>query len=290
VEPCEDVITRLGGAAKTVELLTAGISERELTDAVRTRRLLRPRKGWYVLPSTPADLIAAVRVGGRATCVTALRVHRIWVTDRPSRVHVAVHRQASRLRSVGDRRRRQVVVRDAVVHWAETARPRRAEGSRLVEPPLAALRDAIGCLRGDDLFASVESALHTGVVSPVAWSRMLETLPSDRRADLEPATALSGSGVESIFVRRIRRLPVRVVVRQQVQIGRDRVDVVIGERLVVELDSRRWHDPAADRARAARLTIAGYAVLRFDYDLVLFDWDTVERAVIASLIRGDHLR
>jgi very-short-patch-repair endonuclease len=107
------------------------------------------------------------------------------------------------------------------------------------------------------------------------------------QALLDQASGLSGSGVETLFVSRIRRLGVRV--RQQVQIGPDRVDAVIGDRLVVELDGAKFHDPHADYARDARLVIAGRHVLRFDYWQVLYDWHTVEKVVLASIIRGDHL-
>lgn len=290
VDAMDDVVRRLGGAAKTVELRTAGFSKGELGRAVRSGRLVRPRKAWYVAPGTPPDLVAAVRVGGRATCVTALRHHGVWITDHVPLVHVAVHREASRLRAISNRRERQVDVRDAVVHWRDTARPRQAAPSRLLEPVGVALRDAFECLHGDDLFATVESALHLGVVSMEGWRRILATASRARRTELADASRLSGSGVESLFVRGVRRLPIRLRIRQQVQIGPDRVDTVLGDRLVVELDSERYHDLRADRRRDARLALAGYAVLRFDHGQVLFDWPTVEAVLVAALVRGDHLR
>jgi very-short-patch-repair endonuclease len=283
----EDEIQRLGGAAKTVELRMAGFSKGQLAAAVRTRRLLRPRKAWYVLPSTPQALAAAVRVGGRATCVTALHLHDVWLTDHIPLVHVAVHRAASRLRAVSNPHERQTAVGDAIVHWADTPRPRLATGSRLFEPPAAVLRDVIGCLTGEELLATVESALSLRYVSVSEWTALLDGMSRAEHAFLEQASGLSGSGIETLFVSRIRRLGLRV--RQQVQIGQDRVDAVIGDRLVVELDGAKFHDPHADHVRDARLVIAGRHVLRFDYWQVFYDWSTVEKAVLASVIRGDHL-
>ncbi len=281
-----DEILRWGGAAKTVELRTAGFTKTQLAAAVRTRRLLRPRKAWYVSPSTPSALVAAVRVGGRATCVTALHHHDVWLTDHVPLVHVAVHRSASRLRAVSNPRERQTTISDAVVHWVDTPRPRLATGSRLLEPPTAVLRDVVGCLTGEELLATVESALHRGYVTAGEWTALLAGMSRGEQAFLEQASGLSGSGVETLFVSRTRRLGLPV--RQQVQIGPDRVDALIGDRLVVELDGAKFHDPHVDHVRDARLVIAGRHVLRFDYWQVLYDWRTVEQAVLASVIRGDH--
>jgi len=287
MEELREVIRRLGGAAKTVELRSAGASKRALATAVRTRMLLRPRKAWYVLPSTAPDLVAAVRVGGRATCVTAFRHHEVWLTDHIPLVHVAVHRAASRLRAASNPHERQTLVGDAVVHWVDTLRPREAAGSRLLESPRDALRDAAGCLAGEELLASVESVLNRGLIDAGEWATFLSGVPRRTRRLLAGASSSSQSGLETLFVSRIRALGLRV--RQQVQIGPDRVDALIGERLVVELDGAQFHDPHADRVRDARLVAAGYRVLRFDYWQVLLEWAAVERAVVASVVRGDHL-
>lgn len=281
-------VAELGGAAKTVELLQAGATKKGLTAAVRTGVLLRPRKAWYVLPQTPRPLLEAVRVGGRATCVTALAYFGVWLTDRPDRVHVAVHRAACQLRSTARPDERQSVVEDAIVHWVDTPRPRHAPYSRLVEPPARALTDAMGCLRGEALLATVESVLHLGLVDDLTWQELLASLPAATRRELADASDLSASGLETYFVSGMRRLGIPV--RQQVWIGVDRVDTLLGDCLVVELDGRAFHDPRADHDRDARLILEGMHVLHFDYHQVLHDWATVEAVVRASLRRGDHMR
>lgn len=78
-----------------------------------------------------------------------------------------------------------------------------------------------------------------------------------------------------------------VRVRQKVQIGPDRVDFVLGDRLIVELDSREFHEKERDYARDARLVARGYRVLRFSYRQVMFEWPTVLAAVSAAIGRGD---
>lgn len=63
--------------------------------------------------------------------------------------------------------------------------------------------------------------------------------------------------------------------------------------LVVELDSRTHHDnPEAyerDRARDLWLVERGYLVVRVTYKRVLYDWASVERALLAIIRRGEHL-
>jgi very-short-patch-repair endonuclease len=73
--------------------------------------------------------------------------------------------------------------------------------------------------------------------------------------------------------------------------GVGRVDFVIGDRLVVEVDSEQYHtDPAkyeGDRRRDAALSILGLRVLRFSYHQIMDEWSTVDRAVMAAVARGD---
>lgn len=75
--------------------------------------------------------------------------------------------------------------------------------------------------------------------------------------------------------------------------GVGRVDFVIGAFLVVEVDGAEYHtDPErfeADRHRDAMLSIRGYRVLRFSYRQVIHAWHEVEAAVLAAVVRGDHL-
>lgn len=281
-----DVLTeirRRGGAAKTCELLAAGATQAGLGRAVRAGTLDRVRKGWYVHPATSTDLKSALRVGGRATCVTALRAIGVWVTGRDPIVHVAVHRSTSQLRSADDMCRRQSGSRDAVVHWRETPKPRDALGSRLTEPIAVALLDATRCLSDEDLFASAESVRAKNLISRQDWLLLLARSPRRVRRVLARVGDRSGSGLESLAVFRLRRRGIRV--RQQVQIGPDRVDILIGRWLVIELDGREFHDPARDRRRDARLVAAGYAVLRFGYGQVIDEWDTVVAAIDSARSR-----
>src|SRR3978361_608451 len=75
--------------------------------------------------------------------------------------------------------------------------------------------------------------------------------------------------------------------------GVGRVDFVVGERFVVEADSKAWHDGsvafAEDRRRDLELHARGYIVLRLSYWQVINELDAA-MAVIRSIVqRGEHL-
>lgn len=75
--------------------------------------------------------------------------------------------------------------------------------------------------------------------------------------------------------------------------GIGRVDFVVGDRLIIEVDSRAHHertpDYERDRRRDAAASTHGYRVLRFTYRQVFDDWRSVEEAIMAAYLRGDHL-
>ena len=93
---------------------------------------------------------------------------------------------------------------------------------------------------------------------------------------------------------RLRLKKRRLKVSTQVEIdGVGRVDLLVGERLVIEIDSTAYHSgPQAyhrDRQRDLRLTLLGYHVLRFSWEQITFQWDEVEAAILAVVTAGDHV-
>ncbi|WP_344342725.1 endonuclease domain-containing protein [Agrococcus versicolor] len=98
------------------------------------------------------------------------------------------------------------------------------------------------------------------------------------------------SGLESIVRLRLRALG--VTVRAQVWIGTRRVDLLVGERLVVECDGAEhhgvWQAHEADRARDRALTALGFVVVRLTYRQILDDWPVVEQDLLAIIRRGEH--
>jgi len=92
--------------------------------------------------------------------------------------------------------------------------------------------------------------------------------------------------------RRLRRLGVDA--QTQVELpGVGAVDLLIGDRLVVELDGREHHRREADfhrdRERDAQTVRLGGATLRFSSAQVLHDLDGVVETILAAMARGEHL-
>jgi very-short-patch-repair endonuclease len=101
----------------------------------------------------------------------------------------------------------------------------------------------------------------------------------------------SQSGIETIARVALRRRRVRL--RSQVVIASvGHVDLVIGDRLVLELDGQEWHqgsDFEEDRRRDLALVARGYLVVRVSYSQVIESWAEVERELLTIIRRGDHL-
>ena len=139
----------------------------------------------------------------------------------------------------------------------------------------------------ESAFVLCESALFRRALTLAQWQRMLGEVSLAARSILATAKSLSESGTESMF--RIRADAFGLRIRQQVWLGPDRVDFVIGDRLVIEIDSVAHHDPTEDAKRDARLSVLGYRVLRFMSSQIVNDWAGVSAAVMAAISRGDHL-
>lgn len=270
-----------GGLIPTFRLRQSGVPARRIAALCHAGQLVRVRQGWYVLPGLPPPAVEAVRVGGQLTCHHALEAHGVWVV-RDTRLHVAVNHDATQLRSTSDpSRRRERADARLRVHWRRAS----TATSAIVSPLDDALADYARCAPVEHLAAAVDSALHQGHIGREhALARRFAAYGIDGTCE---------SGIETIFWLRMRRH--RLPTTRQVRFpGLGRVDFLLGERLVVEVDGQEFHDTESsfekDRQRDATLSTFGYRVLRFSYHLVLNEWPLVEAAVLAAVSRGDHRR
>lgn len=270
-----------GGLIPTFRLRQRGISPRRIAALCRASLLVRVRQGWYVLPGTPRPVIEAVRVGGQLTCHHALDLHGVWVLA-DNRLHVAVNRAATQLRAAGDPRRRRAPDDPGTrVHWRRVS----AATTAMISTVSDALTDYAVCAPEEHVATALDSALHLGLIG--------REHPVARRFASRGVIGVCESGTETLFWLRMRRhhLPIACQVRLT-DVGR--VDFLIGERLIVEVDGRAFHDTEStfetDRRRDAHLSTLGYRVLRFSYRQVIDEWHLVESAVLAAVSRGDHLR
>jgi very-short-patch-repair endonuclease len=283
-----ETIRRRGGIAATRELLAAGQTRSRILDATLTREVFRVRKGWYADPLVGVDVMRAWRVGGRLDCISAAAHHGLWVPDHQELLHVSVPVTASRLRAPTNSRIRLASVPDAStrIHWTGES----LQGDRVAIAPVDAIRQAFRCCGVDNGFILLESALHKRMLGRDDLAGLQSGLSAAAWRSARFANGLSESGSESALKLMLLRLGVRF--RQQVSVsGVGRVDFLLGEHLVLEVDSKQHHSsPYADRKRDAALSVHGKRVLRFMYSQVIYEAPDVEAAILSALGRLDHRR
>lgn len=284
-----DALAALDGVAHVARLRSAGVSRASLELAVRAGAVERIRPGWFCRTGDVSDTVRALRVGGRLGCVSLLRLHGVWLMPDP-RLHVAVTVPRSRLHTPalrGVALASWPAAPSVVTHWRR----------KLLDPqePTDVVDDAAACvaicLPRDHAIVAFDSILNSQLLSANRLRAALAGLPDSHAWMMELVDAGCGSGLETLVRLNLRRHNVRV--RSQAHIpGIGWVDLLVGDRLVVELDSRSHHDnPAAyerDRARDLALIERGYLVVRVTYQRVMTDWPAVERALLAIVRRREH--
>jgi very-short-patch-repair endonuclease len=274
-----------GGLVATYELHALGYDRAAIAKAVRAGRLWRVRQGWYSARDLAPVLTRSARVGGVATCATALAAAGVWVFPDP-RLHVAVRPRACQLRSSRDSRRR-LGGEDVVVHWTLGK-----QRSRLLRELPESLLDYNACATNELLAASANSLLREHPLHRADWGMLRARFPHAVQRLLGLVDGVCESGTEFVFWARLPGLRERM--RRQFWIpGVGRVDFLLGERLIIEIDGFEHHGDReafeSDRNRDALASSVGYRALRFSHRQVFGRWPSVEAAVYAAVARGDHL-
>lgn len=270
-----------GGVAHTSDARAAGFTAYEMADSVASGLVARVRRSWLTTADCDERRLAAAAVSGRLTCVSLAALRGFWVpaVDGASpKTHIAVSATASRIGTNG-----------VHLHWGRGPAP---VGRNMTEDPtLNVLFHIAHCLPQREALAVWESAIRKKAVEPEVLARV--SWRSTQAAEIASvASSLSDSGLETHFVDGLRSAGVSV--RQQVWIDGHPVDGLVGTSLAIQIDGFTHHSSAADRRRDlaadARLVTRGYAVLRFDYAQVLFDWEFVLATVLAAIAQGAHRR
>jgi very-short-patch-repair endonuclease len=277
------IATAFGGIATRAQILAAGLTGSDITRAVRRGEVRRVRRAHYATPDAPRDAVDAVRVGGRLCGVSAARCYGLWAGFDET-LHVAVPPNASRLRVIRehgtttpDRGDRHVEI-----HWVETEVSRECWRVSLYD----CLRQVVEWSDRETAMACLDTAVEVAGMTPDELHAVFagEATASRLRAvDAQPG---SGSGYESIVVRRLRRIGLRV--RQQVRIpGVGRVDAVIDHILVLEIDGFEHHSTREafeeDRRRDAALAALGKPKIRLTTRRIRDDWDGCVADILAAL-------
>ncbi len=262
-----------GGVARSAALVRDGHSERGIAAAVGAGELVRLRRVWVALPDADPMLTAAARYGVVLSCVTAARRLGLWVLDGRE-PHVVAPPHAGRIPALA-----------AHVHRARPLVPRHPDD--LVDGIENTLALIAACRPFEEALAVWESALQKDLIDAGAMARL--PLSAKARALLEQASPYSDSGLESFIVPRLRWMKVRIV--PQAWVHGHRVDFLIGDRLVLQIDggTHVGAQRESDVQHDAELLLRGYHVIRVGYGQVVHDWPAVQALIMRAVAQGLHL-
>lgn len=278
----------VGGIAYMRQLARLGVSENEVARSLEAGSVIRLRRGLVALAGTDRQVTRAARVGGRLAGRAAAEHRGIW--SPPGPLTVAVPEHTGRLWHP-DRPGPLAIDDHEVRVLRDTGRGLPRFGVSTITQLLSEV-----CLSEPSAFAVAvgDSALRRSPTSMIDLLEVDARLPPRAQGVLSRCDARADSGTESILRTALQdagldpRIQVRVPFTDL-----DRLDMVLGDRLVIETDSRAHHSGEEQRLRDlhrdATLATLGFIVLRFDYQQVLFELDDVLAAVLRYVDLGLHL-
>lgn len=291
------VLRSLGGIATRQQLVAAGCTGYQLTAAVRSSLIRRVRQARYALADVSLDALAATRVGGMLAGPSAAQSYGLW-SGFDTRLHISVGANSSRLRTnvapslVGRRRLTpDVFRREVVIHWlVDGAVPELGPECWRV-PLTTCLRQMASWCNRETAIACLDTALTARKISRRELVTLFARATASERRIAASARRGSDSGTESLVRQWVTAAG--ILVTQQIEIaGVGRIDMgVVGTRVLIEIDSRRYHDddPAAierDRWRDAELAARRYVVVRLSYLKVTTDWPWCLRMIRAAIAQS----
>jgi very-short-patch-repair endonuclease len=273
VSEIERIVASNGGVASAAQLRTAGWSRSQI-NALFAQGWLPLRRGWYASSSANSQVVRAVSSGGALGCVSALRMQGVWAPD--SELHVRYSARAHRSRS-----------------GVRSCHPYRLDPPVLtaIDPMEIAVASAANCLDAEGLVIVLDSMLNMRMIE-MADARATVVASRFARHDLaERCDPKSESGTETIIRLRLRAAGIHL--RTQVAIpGVGRVDFLVGNRLIIEADSREHHlsKYQVDRTRDRVASALGFIVIRLTYEDVVHRWNVVVGDIRAIIRRREHRR
>ncbi len=259
---------------RTYRELRGLLTRRQIESALRTGSLVRVRRGVYADASACAQVIAAAAHGGALACQSAARHLGLWVLD-DSALHVWMHRERHQYPHDGC---------TCTPHWDDGA------STHIFELPSVPriLAQIYHCQGDEAFFVVLESARQRRLIDAAGLDWLRRRLSDHARELIDFSRKDAGSGLESLV--RLRCRCHDLDVRTQVRVaGTGDVDLLVDGWLIIEADGKENHDGESKRhkdlLRDANSAMWGYVTLRFDYAMIIHDWDLVERAILSSVAR-----
>lgn len=257
-------------AVSTRELRAEGWTKRRIAVSVGDGSLVRMHRGTYGAPTLADGCLAAGRMRGRLACVSEMKRRGVFVLSVDG-LHVHIPPTSSRLGQV----------RSARVHREELRRA--PHPAALSVEPFDALVQAMRCQSRRGALATLESALHHGLIRTDEVDELFAALPRRYRSLRRVLNPRSESGPETLMRLILLSLGCRVDVQVRIA-GVGRVDFVVDGWLIVECDSRdhhsSWELQRRDRRRDQAAAVRGYATFRPIAEDIMWHEDEVRAAVI----------
>jgi very-short-patch-repair endonuclease len=268
-----DVVEALAwrGGAMPAGTLRQVSSRRKVRTALRRGQILRPSRGMYALPDADEARLAAARLAGVASHLSAAQLNGWELKWRPARPTVTVLRN----RKVEAWRRKGIDVRWRDLDEDEVWNGRTRAGRTVI--------DCAKDLPFDQALTVADSALRHGNVSQGLLSCPAEEVVTNGRRQCLRVAGEASARAANPFESVLRAIALEVpglALEPQVVIDEDgfrcRPDLVdVGRRLVLEAESFEFHGrrPALERdcERYNALAIRGWLVLRFTWAHVMHD-------------------
>lgn len=266
------VLSQHGGVARSSLLIEHGLSRYFLNREVTEGRLVRIRKGWVAWPNADPALVAAAKQGLTISCITQAARLGLWVRDS-STSHYAVPRPGGQSQPTG-----------AVLHYHAALTPRHRFA--LADTIENTLNLVAQCQPFEDAVATWDSALNKRLVDRTALLQL--PLNAAARRVLEATDPFADSGLETYFRLRLRWLRIGIV--SQAWISGHRVDFLLGDRLVVQIDGA--HHTGAQRTKDithdAELRLRGFTVIRLSYTQLMDSWPNTQARIMRAIAHGLH--
>lgn len=239
---------------------------------------------WYSTePLTGVEKIACEN-GLLIGCLSALKLYGLWVPfDRSTHFITAPNGSKPKISQCSLHRPR------ARTRLANHEIPTRAQS--LVVPLQDAIEQALYYHEDETGLIILDSALNKGFINPYFADVAIANVQSHKRRVLNRYVTESQSGSET----RVRNFLQSHNYKVQTQVfidGIGRVDLLVGDSLIIECDSTTFHSQplnvTTDRERDLQAHLHGFARIRLSYQQIWHQWEDTKKRLSMCLSTGLH--
>ncbi len=284
-----------GRIARRRDLLAAGYTDHRIRAALSQGAVFRIRHGWYGTPDLHDTVRRVIRVGGQLTGTAALSMRGLFL-PRVDVLEVAVPRNAARLRSPENSRRRLAAGLPVRIHWVSGPRARIPPRSWLADDDAAL--DVVLRTAGRELaIAACDGLVRYRGWTPGRLDKAFARAPERVRTWRSLVDGRADSWGETFA--RLRLRDAGVPCRPQADVpGAGAYDLQVSKRVYLEVDGAQ-HDEEwtggepgrfqRDHVKDLVLAALGGRVIRIGYPQLLDDWELC-LAAIRRAIEDDQAR